>query len=146
MENIQKNMDIDMNTSIEVGNNEEKNKTQVVNVKVANIRPKYNNLSEWMKNKDEHVYIGRKGVVFINGVRFPLYDSIWANSYKINEEQSREQVLQLYLEYIEEKLESDNNLVTELLKLKGKKLGCWCKPECCHGDILIQLIKKYDKN
>ena len=96
--------------------------------------------------KDENVYIGRKGVVFIDGVRFPLYDSIWANPYKITETQSREQVLKLYLKYIEKKLESDSNLVGELLKLDGKKLGCWCKPECCHGDILLELMKKYDKN
>lgn len=125
--------------------NSEQNETQVVNVKTANIRPKYNNLSEWMKNKDEHVYIGRKGVVFIDGVRFPLYDSIWANPYKIDEYNSREEVLESYLEYIENKLMSNKNLINELLKLKGKKLGCWCKPECCHGDILIDLIKKYDK-
>ncbi len=118
--------------------------TQVINVCVGNIRPEYNNLSEWMKNKEEHVYIGRKGVVFIDGVRFPLYDSLWANPYKISDSQPREKVLELYLEHIENKIKSDNLLVKELLKLKGKKLGCWCKPECCHGDILINLIKKYD--
>ena len=128
--------------------NEEINQTQVVNVSVIKIRPEYNNLLEWTKNKDDNVYIGRKGVVFIDGVRFPLYDSMWANPYKITTEpeQSRELVLKLYSTYIEKKLESDTNLVDELLKLKGKKLGCWCKPECCHGDILIKMIKKYDKN
>lgn len=120
--------------------------TQVVNVKVSEIRPEYNNLFEWMKNKEENEYIGRKGIVFINGNRFPLYDSKWANPYKITDTQPREKVIQLYSKYIEEKLESDNNLVNELLKLKGKKLGCWCKPECCHGDVLIDLIKKYSNN
>lgn len=147
MENISKDMDNSNNlNNLNFSMEEEKNKTQVVNVSVGKIRPDYNNLSEWMKNKDEHVYIGRKGVIFINGVRFPLYDSIWANPYKINEKQSREEVLKLYSKYIQEKLESNNNLVTELLKLRGKKLGCWCKPECCHGDVLVELIKKYDKN
>ena len=141
MENIPN----DFINNVKFDDNEEKSQTQVINVGISNIRPEYNNLYEWMKNKDEHVYIGRKGVVFINGVKFPLNDSIWANPYKINEKQSREKVIQLYSEYIQEKLESDNNLVNELLKLKGKKLGCWCKPECCHGDILVELIKKYDK-
>lgn len=41
----------------------------VVNVKVANLRPHYNNLREWMQDED-NVYIGRKGVVFIDGKRF----------------------------------------------------------------------------
>lgn len=120
--------------------------TKVVNVKVSNIKlDGYNNLFEWINNSDDNVYIGRGKIVFIDGVRYPPKDSIWANPFKINNNQSREEVLHLYLEYIDKKLKSDNNLVNELLKLKGKKLGCWCKPNCCHGDILIKLIEKYDK-
>ena len=41
----------------------------VVNVKVNCIRPKYNNLEEWMTDPN-NVYIGRKGIVFINSERF----------------------------------------------------------------------------
>jgi hypothetical protein len=25
--------------------------------------------------------------------------------------------------------------------LKGKTLGCWCKPEACHGDVLVEFIE-----
>ena len=60
-------------------NDKKKVLTQVVNVSVKNIRPEYNNLAKWIENKDEHVYIGRAKVVFIDGVRFPLYDSIWVS-------------------------------------------------------------------
>lgn len=42
----------------------------VVNVKVAFIRPEYQNLKEWMQD-DKNVYIGRKGIVFVDGKRFP---------------------------------------------------------------------------
>lgn len=42
----------------------------VVNCKVKHIRPKYNNLEEWIKDEN-NVYIGRKGVVFIDEKRFP---------------------------------------------------------------------------
>lgn len=42
----------------------------VVNVKVANLRPQYKDLKDWM-SKPDNVYIGRKGVIFINGKRFP---------------------------------------------------------------------------
>lgn len=118
-------------------------KTEVMNVSVKNIRPKYSNLHQWILDKETNVYIGRARVIFIDGVRYPLEDSIWANPYKITETQSREQVLKLYYEYIEEKLKSNPELVKELMKLDGKKLGCWCKPECCHGDILVELINKY---
>ncbi len=36
---------------------------KIVNLKVANIRPKYKNLKEWMDDEN-NVYIGRKGIVF----------------------------------------------------------------------------------
>ena len=39
--------------------------TSVVNVKVAYIRPTYDNLKEWMEDPG-HIYIGRKGIVFVN--------------------------------------------------------------------------------
>lgn len=117
--------------------------TKVVNVSVKNIRPQYSNLYQWILDKETNVYIGRARIVFIDGIRYPFEDSIWSNPYKITETQSREQVLKLYRAYIEEKLKSNPELVKELIKLDGKKLGCWCKPECCHGDILVELINKY---
>lgn len=34
-------------------------------------------------------------------------------------------------------------LLNDLHELKGKTLGCFCKPKSCHGDILIELIKQH---
>ena len=113
----------------------------IINVKVAYIRPKYSNLSEWIEDNN-NVYIGRKGVVFINGVRFPKNDSIWANPYKISLQNNRDQVLKMYEIYIKNKI-TNENLHQELLKLKNKNLGCWCKPDKCHGDILLEIIESY---
>jgi len=31
-------------------------------------------------------------------------------------------------------------LLKELEKLRGKILGCWCKPKACHGDVIIELL------
>jgi hypothetical protein len=28
---------------------------------------------------------------------------------------------------------------SKLHTLKGKTLGCWCKPKSCHGDVLVEL-------
>ena len=28
------------------------------------------------------------------------------------------------------------------IELKGKTLGCWCKPDPCHGDVLAELADK----
>ena len=38
------------------------------------------------------------------------------------------------------KLETEGT--EELKRLKGKKLGCWCKPERCHGDVIVKLIEE----
>jgi hypothetical protein len=42
----------------------------------------------------------------------------------------------MYTEYIKNKPELLKLIPVEL---KGKTLGCWCKPEACHGDILAEL-------
>jgi hypothetical protein len=34
-------------------------------------------------------------------------------------------------------------LLTQLHELAGKTLGCWCKPDACHGDILAELVLQY---
>ena len=114
----------------------------VVNVKVNYIRPKYNNLKEWMKDEN-NVYIGRRGIVFIEERRFPEKDSIWANPFKIGRDGSRDEVLNKYKIYITNKLK-DKNMLNELLKLKNKNLGCWCKPDQCHSDILLNIINNIE--
>jgi len=113
--------------------------TVIINVKVANIRPKYHNLKEWMDDAN-NIYIGRKGIVFINGQRFPNENSIWHNPFKISQGMSRNEAIQKYKKYIIEKIKKEN-LFDELKKLKGKNLGCWCKPNSCHGDVLLELIQ-----
>ena len=54
-----------------------------------------------------------------------------------------EERIEKYREYIIKKLDKDPELVKELRQLKGKNLGCWCKPNDCHGDVLIELINEY---
>jgi hypothetical protein len=123
-------------------------KTTVVCVKVENIRKTgINDLQEWMSNP-KNVYIGKKNVVFINKERFPKIDSIWANPYTIDKPDpfikgskdllTREDVLKKYRVYIKEKI---YNKELDLSTLRGKTLGCWCKPQPCHGDILVELLE-----
>ncbi len=114
---------------------------KVVNVRVSNIRPDYENLAAWMTDPD-NIYIGRGGIVFINGERFPKENSIWYNPFKIDTNNNREQVIQKYKIYIIEKIRK-SDLTDELLKLKNKNLGCWCKPSNCHGDVLVELLNSF---
>lgn len=125
--------------------------TKLVNVRVANIRPQYENLKEWCEDED-NVYIGRKGIVFVPDAtggksRYPASDSLWANPFKLpkgkDKEDDRTSVIDQYETYIRERLENEPDLVEELLLLQGKNLGCWCTPKPCHGNVLLRLIEEY---
>ncbi|AKG13494.1 DUF4326 domain-containing protein [Moraxella bovoculi] len=67
--------------------------------------------------------------------------SKWGNPYPITPTQDRETVIAKYREYILSKPE----LLKDLHELKGKTLGCFCKPKPCHGDILVELVNQLDK-
>jgi hypothetical protein len=86
---------------------------EVVNVKVEYIRPKYQNLKEWMADPD-NIYIGRGRIVFIDGERFPKIGSPWANPYKTGDN-----IIERYREYIIKKI---NNKEVNLDDLRGKRL------------------------
>jgi hypothetical protein len=112
--------------------------TTIVNVKVMHIRPKYNNLKEWMADTN-NVYIGRRGVVFVDGQRYPAEDSVWANPFKVGKEYTREEAIRAYETHIRAKIER-MNLWDQLDALRGKHLGCWCAPDACHGDVIAKLL------
>jgi len=113
--------------------------SQVVCVKVKDIRPKYDNLKEWMADPN-NLYIGRSAIVFIDGERYPKESSAWSNPYKIDKDGTRDEVLTKYETYIRKKI---NMGQLDIAELKDKTLGCWCKPDRCHGDILVKLIVDY---
>lgn len=57
--------------------------------------------------------------------------------YKV---ETRAEAIEAYRLWITEG--EGQHLLADLHELKGKKLGCWCKPLSCHGDVLIDLINK----
>lgn len=128
-----------------------KKTSSVCNVKVASIRPTYHNLKEWMDDTANNVYIGRAGPVFIDGVRFPKQKSVWANPFKREKDENRDEVLIKYDKYIQKKI-IDEHLDIE--SLRHKNLGCWCvqkscfdfnEPLVCHGQILLRLLHSTKK-
>jgi len=73
--------------------------------------------------RDEYdIYIGRGGQ--------------WGNSFTIGIDGTREEVIKKYEAWIK----SQPNLLKQLSMLKGKRLGCFCHPKPCHGDILKKLV------
>ena len=49
---------------------------------------------------------------------------------------SRDEAIESYREWIVKQPQ----LLKDLHELKGKTLGCFCKPKSCHGDVLVELV------
>lgn len=79
------------------------------------------------------VYIGRATAEFAA--------SRFANPFRIGAHGSRTMVLTRYRRFLSELLEQDPLARQELQALRGKRLGCWCKPDDCHGDILVLALE-----
>ncbi len=75
------------------------------------------------------VYIGR----FNRRRGRPIYPrSKWANPFK---DGTREEVIEKYREHLR-----TSGLINQIEELRGKRLGCWCAPAPCHGEVLIELL------
>ena len=77
------------------------------------------------------VYIGPR--MFRGGWRLPA--SKWANPWLPYRDGTREEALARYRAYLLRQPE----LLAALPELRGRVLGCWCKPLTCHGDVLAEL-------
>ena len=79
-----------------------------------------------IKRESCDVYIGR--------------GSPFGNPYRIGKDGDRVQVLEKYHEYFYKRL-TNAWFRDMILSLKDKKLGCYCKPLLCHGDIIVEFLE-----
>lgn len=75
-------------------------------------------------------------VVNLHRDKYDVYigrGSKWGNPFVMqnNSDQERNRVIDLYHNYLFE-----SGLINDISELRGKTLGCYCKPKRCHGDIL----------
>ena len=80
-----------------------------------------------LRKEKYDVYIGR--------------GSKWGNKFVIGKDGDRAEVIKKYREWILDNKE----LLNSLHELKGKVLGCFCKPLACHGDVLAELVNESEE-
>jgi hypothetical protein len=60
--------------------------------------------------------------------------SKWGNPFKVDKNRTRGEAIALYRQWL-----YDSGLINDIVELKDKRLGCWCYPLACHGDVLAEL-------
>lgn len=78
------------------------------------------------------VYIGRAG---------KGHDGYFGNPIRLEDEGQRVFVLQQFERYFYDRLDRDPEFKARVRELKGKVLGCFCKPKLCHGDIIVDYLE-----
>ncbi len=83
-----------------------------------------------IKSTETYEYIGR--------------GSYWGNPYSMFEEgDDREEVIRKF-KYDFDFDKFPNKEKSEVFSLAGKRLGCFCKPQACHGDVLADFLNSWD--
>ena len=82
-------------------------------------------------------------VVNLTRQRYDIYigrGSPFGNMFRIGKHGDRQQVIARYRAYFFNRLSIDTAFKQQVLQLKGKKLGCYCKPLACHGDVIVDYL------
>jgi hypothetical protein len=90
-------------------------KTQVVNI----------------RNSGYDVYIGRAGYG---------KDGYFGNPFRLTDSEHRGATIERYKNYFENRMKTDPEFLRRVHELKGKTLGCFCKPHPCHGDVIAEYL------
>lgn len=79
------------------------------------------------------IYIGRAG---------KGQDGYFGNPVKLIKGEERGATIERYKEYFYKRLDEDKEFKERIESLKGKTLGCFCKPQACHGDVIAEYLNK----
>ena len=92
-------------------------KTQVINI---------------MKNPNGYdVYIGRPGLGF---------DGFFGSPCRIGRDGTREETIEKFTKYFRNRINTDEMFRHRVKALRGLRLGCFCSPRLCHGDVIAKYL------
>jgi hypothetical protein len=70
--------------------------------------------------------------------------SYWGNPYSMFEDGDDRIDVMRKFKYDFDFEKFPNKKKSDVYKLAGKRLGCFCKPEPCHGDVLANFLNSWD--
>jgi uncharacterized protein DUF4326 len=101
----------------------EAGRSVLASLRKKNGLPVDNALIEWAESQGLAVRIDRS--------------SVWGNPYRLGADGTRDEVIEAYREYFAH----NHSLRKRINELRGKVLICWCYPENCHGDVLLEALE-----
>jgi len=78
-------------------------------------------------------------VVNIHKEPYDIYigrPSIYGNPFIIGKDGTKKEIIAKFRNYFY----NNPNLQEQVFLLKGKRLGCYCKPNECHGDVYVEFL------
>ena len=98
--------------------------TRIINLKITKVSNK--------DNGDSYdIYIGR--------------GTLWGNPYQMGKEGTRDEVIVKFAYDFEKRfLKLPEKFDENIERLRGKTLGCHCKPAACHGDVIANYLNSQD--
>ena len=66
--------------------------------------------------------------------------TLFGNPYIVGKHGERGQCVEFFKEYFYARLASDAEFREAVDSLRGKVLGCYCKPQACHGDVIEEYL------
>ena len=88
-----------------------------------------------LRREPYDVYIGRA-----SGPR-----GVFGNRFEIGKDGDREEVIRLFRIDFLQRLQFEPGFLDKVVSLEGKRLGCFCKPLPCHGDVYVEFLEHLRK-
>lgn len=85
-----------------------------------------------LRSEPFDVYIGRAG---------KGQDGYFGNPYDVRKYGA--DALPKFIGYFLGRVEADAEFRRRVVALHGKRLGCFCKPRDCHGDVIAEWVNAY---
>ncbi len=85
-----------------------------------------------LKFEEYDVYIGRAG---------KGQDGYFGNPFRADD-RGLQRALDQYRAYFEKRIVEDFEFRRRVVGLMGRRLGCFCKPKPCHGDIIVEWLRR----
>ena len=83
-----------------------------------------------------------KKVVHCKRSKYDVYvgrPSKFGNPFSIGKDGTREDVIKKYREWIKTR---PDLIAAAKIELRDKILACWCAPQACHADVLLEIANE----